>query len=647
MELLFLYINDFRKIKHQSFSFCSDLNFKLTEVNGVKKRKKFELHISKNESYVNLFDKNILGVTGIVGKNGAGKSSIINAIKMLKGNLIGITSALIFTVRDNKSKKLYTCFYNGGSLTEMPRLEVGVSYDNEIEQLYSDSVCSGYFIKEISGVENLYVENMPFSLNDINLCYFSNALDSQNEMFFGDIFNLSTNYRLEKFLEGYINRVVVLNKRQRRQREINPLFSHLGQYQKSELKSMLSFLSYAKTRKTTNNLPQLPETIVFTFERDDVDFLLEDGESYLLNISPFLKRLDQIAGTMFKALDNPATRFSNLVMLSTFYHILRWRKFSERERSDVRDIVVFLANEPDSMFFVNLRQIMTQQLFTSNLLTDGIGLRSLLSDHFFALIDDLEFINFRKLGSDIRSFEVGVSNKLWPILSMVHDIQQLDSNFFVDYQWGGGLSTGQEAFIAHFARLYDVKRKMKSRPIWLLIDEGDLHFHPEMQKGYFKELLSFLNFLYPKNKIQVILATHSPFIVSDLPKQNLLFMKQDASGNCGEDLENIRQNTFGANIHDLFKDSLFLSGSLIGDFAKDKIQELIDWCLSNNKSIQRAAEVRKTIAIIGEPIIRTKLAEMVATKMGDNEELARLEQQELYIRERIAEIRRKDDQNKR
>jgi hypothetical protein len=178
-----------------------------------------------------------------------------------------------------------------------------------------------------------------------------------------------------------------------------------------------------------------------------------------------------------------------------------------------------------------------------------------------------------------------------------------------------------------------------------MIDEGDLHFHPEMQKEYFSKLLQLLVFIFPRNDIQLFISTHSSFIVSDLPKQNLIFMKNE-NGLCRVDLDNIRQDTFGANIHELFKDALFLTGSLMGDFAKSKIDEVIKWCLSNKKATSDDTErMQKTVLLIGEPIIRSKLAEMIAEKTGQNQELAKLEEQERYIQKRIQQLKSENDQD--
>jgi polyhydroxyalkanoate synthesis regulator phasin len=236
-------------------------------------------------------------------------------------------------------------------------------------------------------------------------------------------------------------------------------------------------------------------------------------------------------------------------------------------------------------------------------------------------------------------YKLKINDKLWPLLSLIFDLQEaLGDDNFLDYSWGGGLSTGEEAYLTHFARLYDLivgKNKINfEHPILLMIDEGDLYFHPEWQKKYFSELLKYIKFLFPKNKVQIILTTHSPFIASDLPKQNLIFLEQDADGKCIVINNDISFETFGSNIHELYTNSFFLKGGLIGEFAKKQIQEIFDWY--KTPSTEGHIQVRNKISIIGEQIIRVKLSEMYASKMNENIEESRLNEQINILKNKLS-----------
>ena len=63
-----------------------------------------------------------------------------------------------------------------------------------------------------------------------------------------------------------------------------------------------------------------------------------------------------------------------------------------------------------------------------------------------------------------------------------------------------------------------------------------------------------------------MIVTHSPFILSDIPESNVLYLGREEASTVG--------NTFGANIYDLLRDSFFLKSD-IGELAHSKIDEMI------------------------------------------------------------------------
>jgi ABC-type multidrug transport system ATPase subunit len=105
----------------------------------------------------------------------------------------------------------------------------------------------------------------------------------------------------------------------------------------------------------------------------------------------------------------------------------------------------------------------------------------------------------------------------------------------------------------------------------LFIDEFELGLHPNWQKrflSYFHEISKFTN-----KKIHLIITSHSPFLLSDLPKENIIFLEK---GKQVYPFEN-NQQTFGANIHTLLSHGFFMKDGLMGEFAKEKIQSIIKY----------------------------------------------------------------------
>ena len=79
--------------------------------------------------------------------------------------------------------------------------------------------------------------------------------------------------------------------------------------------------------------------------------------------------------------------------------------------------------------------------------------------------------------------------------------------------------------------------------------------------------------------------------------------------------------TFGANIHDLLADSFFMENGFIGEYAREKIQELIQNITEtdNTSDLSNKKEVWRMIELIGEPLIKQKLRDMYYAKYEDGE----------------------------
>jgi len=188
-----------------------------------------------------------------------------------------------------------------------------------------------------------------------------------------------------------------------------------------------------------------------------------------------------------------------------------------------------------------------------------------------------------------------------------------------------GLSSGERNFLSLFSRLNAIKRWIKKdRDILFLIDEGELGFHPQWQKEYLNILIDFLYKFFPQNKVQLIITSHSPFLASDLPKENIIFLKRDDNFKTRiSDLES-HQLTFASNIHSLYSDAFFLQGATIGSFSKEILNEIIEYLKSNEFSAIKNDKYREIIQIIGEPVIKRKMEDLWMQKLGVEEEIQML-----------------------
>lgn len=273
--------------------------------------------------------------------------------------------------------------------------------------------------------------------------------------------------------------------------------------------------------------------------------------------------------------------------------------------------------------------------------------------NFIKCYDDLwfkytneEYINVKRLAGELKL----KSDKNNPIIEFLpppifetkliskNKIDLLDRISSGERQLIHTLST----VLYHLTNLNSVEKDdllIKYNYVNIILDEIELYFHPEFQKHFIKRLVDEINKLNLReiNGINILIISHSPFILSDIPKQNVLFIEK---GN-PVSLDRFKNtNTFGANISNLLSDSFFIGDGLIGEYAKSKITETIEWLnnirdekLKKEKSQENKFDrlslkknhYKKVIRIIDEQIIKSKLIEMYSEVFGNEERQKHLE----------------------
>ncbi|PRB04084.1 hypothetical protein CQ046_07600 [Chryseobacterium sp. MYb7] len=202
---------------------------------------------------------------------------------------------------------------------------------------------------------------------------------------------------------------------------------------------------------------------------------------------------------------------------------------------------------------------------------------------------------------NFNNFSSGEKQKLYSIHSVIYHLRNLKSvqDLIIDEN--------------------DPNEKMiYYKNVNIIFDEIELYSHPDFQRTFLNDLLKAINSVYQRyDNLNILFITHSPFILSDIPKQNVLFLKDGAVDTFD------RASTFAANISDLLVNSFFFSneiksGLLMGEFAEETINKTIHWIKGAKKSEKSFNQIkddfdyhRQIIKIIDEPILRLKLAEML------------------------------------
>lgn len=198
------------------------------------------------------------------------------------------------------------------------------------------------------------------------------------------------------------------------------------------------------------------------------------------------------------------------------------------------------------------------------------------------------------------------------ILQFIYNFQELDCKTVVLDTKRTDISSGHSAYLNMCARINSAKKSgeiHRKKNVILLIDEGDIYLHPEKQLAYVNNLLKLLQILYQEKKVQLIITSNSPFIISDIQSSNILYLEKKE-----EKIEIVKStisNTFASNVNVLLLDSFFVKNGLIGEYARKKIDSILQDLNSDNLSKSKYLHLEELIKIIGEPVIRKKLETML------------------------------------
>lgn len=179
------------------------------------------------------------------------------------------------------------------------------------------------------------------------------------------------------------------------------------------------------------------------------------------------------------------------------------------------------------------------------------------------------------------------------------------------------MSSGERQQIFNFAtiayhmfNLLSVQdnERISYKNVNIVLDELEICFHPELQRSLVNNLLTFLTGLRLNEvmAINIILSTHSPYILSDMPESNILMLKDGKK-------EVKKDKCFGANIYDLLCNHFFMD-EFIGEFASKKIDSLIDVINAAEESVEERNKlpyVRREVERISDDLIRQKLLERI------------------------------------
>ncbi|PKD17609.1 hypothetical protein APR41_05205 [Salegentibacter salinarum] len=626
MEIKFVWIQDYRNIKNIGFNF-NNSNGDQFEYDGQN------LRISQNLDTTpkGFFRENISSITAIVGKNGAGKTNLseflyYNLVHVRNGALarfptgkgILILEKKIFiqeTLKLVNEKKLQEEGYEVERYEFNPLDKKGNRDWFKMEAnryIYYNPLLDMRFKDWVSGNDNI---------QDISTTYLltSDIYNSSKH------YNNSQPYRVQKRTE----RLLAYSRNEKlRESDLILNYSEIAEF----LPNHSDIISFSVDTIRNNQLLNLEYYGREEASRDknkqnsnEIYHFLDDLEKNIsYQLEEYHKKENEYTSLYTVPLEVKKELFKKIFYI-TFFRAY-WKIHASTLTAKLLDDFFTKGNSEfgdDNLdtklkaIVINLDQILVDSGFTvkSNVIVHDQTDDEKWEDTFAAIFNKFEL----SLNKKQKQFKRIISNSK----SLLKD------NLHFHYQFENNYSSGEQKLLNFYARLFYAKNEIKfreknnyntqSKRIVLFIDEGEVGMHPEWQRLFFSKAIEFISRLFDEYIIQIIFTTHSPFILSELPNSNVIFLNKNKFGNT-ELVQHKTQHTFGGNIYSLFADSFFMDNGTIGAFSKKKIE----WVLTLLESEQDLShEESKTIEFIisriGEPIIKMELEELFKRKEGTAE----------------------------
>jgi predicted ATP-binding protein involved in virulence len=597
------------------------------------------IYRKENKNYINNFYTNeIISISGIVGANGTGKTSLLKVIhKSYQEN----TPVIFVYERLNLKEIEYLIDNRIGSRNEN---------GNIIEE--SKPIVKFYESLEYKKFDfNSYIQLYYSPIYDKNISDFHTILNIESkhsEKTLEEIYNDSI-LKEVIFLESDVSNKIkyiypdfpnygnlIIKPKKLHKRDFTKVYidSNLGNPNKGETlmytierdlsqdylpstKTLLkTYLSILKSGNVTDVLKEIWDLPQYKNINEQNSHLIHNSNDFIKNIEIailsylFLNdtfAVTELTGTFDYNKILKAKSFEETLNYLLAKYIIQTDKgfYDEPEEIDINDYET-LIQKCDTLYnrFTVLSGLDTK-IIKEKIINDINGIKSIRDFHDLIIRNQNLIEKDSYLILNVKSKET--KEILSNIIQAYTKIKTYFSNIpigmvdFIEIEADKKLSFGEKSLLNLYSTLYEFtlgkNHTRESENYLLILDEADLGYHPLWKRKYIDALNRTLpeifnglnvkvfdnikkkkiNSQLKKPKIQLIFTTHDPLTLSDLPNYSIVFLKK--MGSFSEVLKIDDQErptkTFGANISNLLSDSFFINEGLIGDFAKDKIEKVI------------------------------------------------------------------------
>ena len=603
MKLIYAWIEKYRNIEQCGIGLSNDFIVDIKNANSKREDISIKrVSIKKGKKNLSIYGDNISEVTVIVGKNGVGKSNFITCI----GDL--------FTSLDESSFML-------------------IYYDEEKDDFILE--CNHIGIKDDLGVIKYAIHR------DMLWIKFKN----------GNIEKIIHDDHKMIYNTEYIMIKDKLNDRMYpRANAISPIIPRFGlQYKKTGVLYQFKYLNNIidNIENYKNNDIKIRFQIVGMLERI--------AKEYELSILP-CNSLNEVSYYDYKY-NHERSEYKKVYMLRFWEVTLNKLRFPkdkliQNDMQEIRDMlnrcngdIKELLNNYD---IIKEKTIKIKNVLMKNGKENRIDIEKCyrifvnLLEQIIEKIDDKCFWNSYEFSIKISSIlqDKQLSQNIYDLLELADskdiDLEFIGNKIKIEYE---NLSDGLRERFNVFSTIYKCFKQNKVedfKNVILILDEPDTHMHPEWSRRLFTEILDFLNKEFSDSKFQIIFTTHSPFMLSDILKKDVIYLDKSDTGKLVVKDNNI--NTFGANIHTLLKHSFFID-STMGEFARSNINEVLKFLNSQDYVGRMDKEKAKFICEnIGEELVKNKMINLYKKRFP--EEIEDKDEKINYLEKRVLHLER-------
>ncbi len=594
-RLIFLHVDKYRSLSNADFLF--DPSYDVQYIAGC-------LKVNKRDDFpTDFYDvgakkaKVVTGLAAIIGLNGAGKTTVATLFKQLsEGALTEAEGVILLAIENGK----IVCRTDISFLEIETRLRIREVYNERFKVSCCEDI---YFLYHnphaaadnpflLEGMENILfgrrrLSDMSFidvsSSGIIGEC----AAESRQDNDVGEVPTTATDiYRAKESARFFRTLIEVNQKHQKEmlselmfpavngvlvranQFAINALYARVKRNKAASGRAKWKFLSLYEN---ADNFVQVFISYVATYVLD----LENDGEGVVESYFDFQEALVAFCSKnitrsfinskkMQRGLHRKILFFlkkkcpipSAQVLFDFFLYIEK--VFDEIEQEDIEVVLPLDADE------------------------NGISIKVLL-DKYYAIPKSIEFVNFytEPILSAGEMAYMSIFSRIYPVLTDWEFCPRFDATLY---------SLG-------------INPRKDPRHVVLFMDEVETALHPELQRRIVKNLILFLEMIGEKNlTVQLIFASHSPILLSDIPSQSVTILDQGKTQRT--EVIARRTDTFASNIFDLFRLAFDLKDGTFGSFATDKINKLLEKTAKRQKLSENE---RKLAMMVGDNYFRRYL----------------------------------------